>query len=304
MHACGHDCHTAILMAVAEVLAAERANLRGTVRLIFQPAEEGLPDGEVGGAKRMLAEGAFLDPKPDMVCGLHVTSAAPSGAIGYRPGPAHASSDSFRITVEGRQTHGALPWNGVDPIVIGAQIVSALQTIQSRQVNAAEPSVLTVGTFRAGQRNNIIPDRAEMTGTLRTYDEACRGFMQRRVTEIAENIARGMDGKASVTWEPNGYPVVMNDPALTARMLPSLARVTGPERLRQAPRSMASEDFSYFAQQAPGFFFWVGITAPGEDPAQAAPNHSPRFRVDEAGLLTGLRAMLHLVADATDSGAA
>jgi amidohydrolase len=301
MHACGHDCHTAILMAVAEVLAQSRADLRGTVKLIFQPAEENLPRGEIGGAKRMITEGALANPKPDAVFGLHVVSGLPAGTLGYRPGPAHASADEFRITVTGRQTHGARPWAGVDPIVIGAQIVTALQTIQSRQVDVDQPSVLTVGQFHAGTRNNIIPDRAEMNGTLRTYDEARRAYMQRRVTEMAENVAKGMDGAATVHWEPNGYPVTINDPALTERMLPSLARVAGAEGLRLGPRSTAGEDFSYFAQGAPGLFFWVGITSPGVDPRTAPNNHSPRFRVDEAGLLPGLRAMLHLVADFTGS---
>lgn len=301
MHACGHDCHTAILMAVAEVLAAHRDALRGTIKLIFQPAEENLPRGEIGGAKRMLAEGAFADPKPDAVFGLHVIAGMPAGTIAYRPGPAHASSDQFRITVRGRQAHGAMPWEGVDPVVIGAQIVTALQSIQSRQVDVNEPSVLTVGTFQGGARANIVPDRVEMSGTLRTYGDERRRYMMRRVGEVTEAVARGMDGAAEVEWEPNGYPTTVNDPGLTERMAPSLARVTGPQALRQGPRIMASEDFSYFAQAAPGLFFWVGITPPGEDPARVAPNHSPRFRVDEAGLLPGLRAMLHLVADYTGS---
>lgn len=302
MHACGHDCHVAILMAAAEVLAATRAELRGTVKLLFQPAEEGLPNGEIGGARRMLNEGAFDDPKPEAVFGLHVGSARAVGTIGYRPGPAMASSDGFRITVEGRQTHGARPWSGVDPIVIGAQIVTALQTIQSRQVDANDPSVLTIGSFQAGNRGNIIPDRAVMVGTLRTFDEGRRSYMQRRVTEISEGIARGMDGNAIVRWEANGYATVVNDPGLADRMAPSLARVAGAGKLGINPRATASEDFSFFAQRVPGFFFTVGITAPGEDLATAAPNHSPRFRVDEAGLLPGLRAMLHLVADYTGSG--
>ena len=304
MHACGHDAHTAILMASAEVLAGMRQELRGTIKLLFQPAEENLPGGEIGGAKRMIAEGAFADPKPDVVFGLHLVTGLPAGTLGYCPGPAHASADTFRITVSGRQTHGAKPWMGVDPIVIGAQVVSALQTIQSRQLDVNDPSVLTVGTFLAGSRANIIPDRAEMTGTLRTYDEDRRDYMQRRVVEIAENVARGMDGAAEVHWEPNGYPVTSNDPALTERMLPSLARAAGEGRLRLARRSMAAEDFSYFAREAPGLFFWVGITPPGEDPRTAPANHSPLFHVDESGLLPGLRGTLHLVADFTGSAAA
>ncbi len=303
MHACGHDCHTAILMAAAEVLAAHKAQLKGTVKLLFQPAEENLPQGEIGGAKRMLAEGAYAGARPDAVFGLHVVSGLPAGTVGYRPGPAHASADEFSIVVHGRQTHGARPWAGVDPIVIGAQIVSALQTIQSRQVDVDQPSVLTVGTFHGGSRNNIVPDRAEMTGTLRTYDNTRRDYMQRRVKEIAEAIASGMDGRAEVTWQPNGYPVTVNDPALTERMLPSLARAVGEDALRLAPRSTAGEDFSYFAQQAPGLFFWVGVGPRGEDLRTNPTNHSPRFKVEESGLLVGLRATLHLVADFTGSAA-
>ncbi len=302
MHACGHDAHTAILMAAAEVLAGVRNELRGTIKLLFQPAEENLPRGEIGGAKRMIAEGAFTDPKPDVVFGLHLVTGLHAGTLGYRLGPAHASADTFHITVTGRQTHGAMPWRGVDPIVIGAQVVTALQTIQSRQLDVNDPSVLTVGTFHAGSRSNIIPDRAEMTGTLRTYDDDRRTYMQRRVTDIAENVARGMDGTANVNWEPNGYPVTSNDPALTERMLPSLARAAGEGRLRLSQRSMAAEDFSYFAREVPGLFFWVGITPPGDDLRATPPNHSPRFRVDESGLLPGLRGTLHLVADFTGSG--
>jgi amidohydrolase len=304
MHACGHDCHTAILMAAAEALTANRASLRGTVLFVFQPAEENLPKGEVGGAKRMLAEGAFADPKPDLVFGLHMTSSLPAGVLGFRAGPSQASADEFRIVVNGRQTHGARPWAGVDPIVIGAQIVSALQTIQSRQVDVGDPSVLTVGTFQGGTRNNIIPDRVTLTGTLRTYDEQRRSYMQRRVTDLAESVAKGMDGSAEVIWQPNGYPVTVNDTGLAERMAPSLARVAGEAGLRPMPRSMAGEDFSYFSQAAPGLFFNVGATAPGIDPRTAPTNHSPRFRVDDSGLVQGVRALLHLVADATGSGAA
>lgn len=304
MHACGHDCHVAILMAAAEVLAQHRAELRGTAVLLFQPAKEGLPGGEIGGARRMLAEGAFDAPKPDMVFGLHVLTSMTTGQIAYRPGPAHASSDTFRIVVRGRQAHGAMPWDGVDPVVIAGQIVTALQTIQSRQVDVNDPSVLTIGTIHGGARHNIVPDRVEMSGTLRTYDEGRRAFMQRRVTTLAENVAQGMDGAAEVVWEPGGYAALVNDPALADRMAPSLARVTGRDGLRINPRHTASEDFAFLAQRAPGLFFWVGVTPPGQDPARAAPNHSPRFTVDEAGLLVGLRAMLHLVADATGSGVA
>ena len=301
MHACGHDCHTAILMAAAEVLAGARDQLRGTLVLVFQPAEENLPQGEIGGARRMLAEGAFENPKPDVAFGLHVVSGLPSGTIGYCPGPAHASADEFRIIVHGRQTHGARPWAGVDPIVIGAQVITALQTIQSREVNIAEPSVLTVGTFQGGTRNNIIPDQAVLTGTLRTYSTERREMMMRRVSELSGAVAAGMNGSAEVKWWPNGYPPVVNAPPLVDRHLPSLARVVGLDKLRAGTPSMAGDDFAYFAQVVPAFYFWVGITPPDQDPRTAEPNHSPRFRVDEAGMLTGLRGLLHLVADHSGS---
>ena len=301
MHACGHDCHVAILMAAAEILASMKAELRGTVMLVFQPAEENLPRGEIGGAKRMLEEGAFNDPKPDVVVGLHVVSGLHAGTLGYRPGPAQASADEFRIIVHGRQTHGARPWAGVDPIVIGAQIVTALQTIQSRQIDVDDPSVLTVGTFQSGSRSNIVPNNAVMTGTLRTYSEERRKYIIRRVTELSQSVAAGMDGRVDVMWWPNGYPTLVNDQGLADRMASTLARVAGSGRLFVRPRGMAADDFAYFAQIVPGFFFQVGITETDVDPRLAAPNHSPQFRVDESGLLQGLRALLHIVVDYSGS---
>ena len=303
MHACGHDCHTAILMSVAEILAAHKDQLRGMVKLLFQPAEENLPNGEIGGARRMLAEGAFADPRPDVVFGLHMISSLNTGTIAYHPGAAHASSDEFRIEVSGRQTHAAFPWAGLDPILVASEIVTALQSIESRQVDVSEPSVLSVATFHAGNRANIIPDQVVMTGTLRTMSQERREFMKHGVEEITRDVAHGMGTEAKVDWMPNGYPITVNNPALTEQMLPTLARVAGPDRVRLGPPLMATEDFSYFAQQAPGLFFWVGITPPEQDPKRAAPNHSPFFKVDETGLLLGLRGMLHLVADYTGSGA-
>jgi amidohydrolase len=300
MHACGHDCHVAILMAVAEILAQNRTDLRGTVKLLFQPAEEKLPYGEIGGARLMVDQGAMENPKPDAVFGLHVMSAFPVGIIGYRAGAVTASSDGFRLIVTGKQTHGAMPWNGVDPVVVGSQIVSALQTLVSRETDVTKQAVvLSVSTFHAGVRYNIIPDKAEMTGTLRTYDEATRQRIMTRVKEVAGSIASGMNASAEVIWEANGYPPIMADEALVERMAPSLARVAG-DKAQVTERSSAGEDFSYFAQKAPGMFFFVGIASPGVD--KPAPNHSPRFEVDEAGLMTGLRAMLHVVADYTGSG--
>ena len=302
MHACGHDCHVAILMAAAEVLAGMRAELKGAIKLIFQPAEEGLPEGERGGARVMVEEGALADPKPDVVFGLHVSSAMPAGLIGYRPGPTMASSDSFRIIVRGRQTHGAIPWGGVDPIVIGSTIVSTLQTIISRESNiVSDPAVLTVGVFRGGVRRNIVPDTAEMEGTLRTYNPEQRTTIMRRAKEIVEGTAQAMNGKAEIHWSETNYPVLVNNPQLARSLAPVLARVTD-GRAIQIDRVSASEDFSFFANQVPGFFFFVGVSPPGSAPGSQPPNHSPRFRVEEAGLATGLRAMLHLVADQTKSG--
>ena len=301
MHACGHDCHVAILMAVAEVLAKMRKDMRGTFKLIFQPAEEGLPPGQSGGARVMVEQGVMENPKPDAVFGLHVGAGLPVGTLAYRPGVSTSASDGFRIIVRGKQTHGARPWAGVDPLVIGASILTALQTIVSRETDVMrEPTVVTVGAFKGGVRNNIVPDSAEMQGTLRTFSERQRTRAKRRITEIAENIAKGMNGSAEVFFDGTAYPSVVNDAALVERMAPSLARVGAKTILSDMPGT-ASEDFSYFAQVVPGMFFNVGITRTGES---FAPNHSPRFQVDEAGLIYGLRAMLHVVADFTGSGTA
>jgi amidohydrolase len=294
MHACGHDAHTAILMAAAEVFAKLRDKLPGTIKLIFQPAEEGPPIGEQGGAQLMIKEGVLDNPKPEAVFGLHVTSGLNIGTIQYRAGPVMAGAETFRITVKGRQTHGAQPWQGVDPVVIGAQIVLALQTIQSRQVDVTkEPSVLTIGAFNGGNRANIIPDRVEMLGTLRTFDQETRDFIVRRVKETAEAIAQSGGAEATVEWM-GGYIPLVNNVALTQRMVPTLKRVAG---VVEGPRITASEGFSFYAKQVQGLFFHVGITPSGVAPLKAAPNHSPRFQIDEAGLLTGLRSILHVTFD-------
>jgi amidohydrolase len=248
----------------------------------------------------MIKEGALENPKPEVIFGLHVVSGIHSGKIAYRAGATLAGSDTFRITVRGRQTHGARPWAGVDPIVIGAQIILALQTIQSRQVDVTRnPSVLTVAIFNSGNRSNIIPDKAEMEGTLRTYDLEMRDFIMRRVKETAEAVARSGGGDAEVQWISDGYIPTVNNVSLTKRMVPTLQRVAGADNvLETAPRT-AADDFSFFAQQIPGLFFFVGITPPKPNVLEitAAPNHSPRFFVDESGLLTGLRATLHVAFD-------
>ena len=297
MHACGHDGHVAILMGVAEVLASMKDQLPGTVKLLFQPAEEKLPNGEIGGSRRMLTEGAFDAPKPDVVFGLHLMSGGNTGMVGYKAGPITAGSDAFKVDVKGRQTHGSQPWSGVDPIVLASQIVLGFQTIQSRQVNVTkEPSVLSVGTFNAGTRYNIIPDEVKMSGTLRTYDEGMRQFIMQRMGETASMIAQSGGGSAHVHFEADGYAATVNDPALTEKMAPSLQRVPG-ARPEVIQKSTGGEDFSFFAQAVPGLFVFVGATPPGKDASKAEPNHSPRFFMDEASLLIGVRTLSHLTVD-------
>jgi len=297
MHACGHDCHTAILMGVATVLAGLRHQLRGSVKFIFQPAEEMPPHGEDGGAKMMIQEGALQDPTPSAIFGLHVTSRLHVGQLGYRSGPTMASSDRFSITVHGRQTHGAAPWLGVDPIVTSAQVILGLQTVVSRGVDISrEPAVVTVGMIKGGVRENIIPDNVEMRGTIRTFDEGMRDDVHERVTTLAEAVSRGSRAGCTVCIEKN-YPVTVNDPALTGLMVPTLQRVAGDEHVQFVPKVTGSEDFSYFQQLVPGLFFFVGVTRPEIDPAKAPANHSPRFHVDERALILGVRSLAHLVCD-------
>jgi amidohydrolase len=297
MHACGHDAHTAILMGVAEVLAGLRADLRGSVKFIFQPAEELPPEGEEGGAKMMVAQGVMDNPRPAAIFGLHVTSRLALGVIGYRPGPTMASADNLKITIHGRQTHGAMPWLGVDPIVTSAQVILGLQTVVSRQTDLTqEPAVVTIGTIKGGLRENIIPDSVEMRGTIRTFDEAMRDDIHERVTYLAEAISRGSRAGCTVCIQKN-YPVTVNDTALTAAMLPTLQRVAGAGQLQLVPKVMGSEDFSFFQQVVPGLFIFVGVTPDAKATASAAPNHSPRFFVDERCLLTGVRALANLACD-------
>jgi amidohydrolase len=298
MHACGHDAHTAILMGVAEALVAMRQDLPGTVMFIFQPAEEGAPEGEEGGARVMMKEGMFAELKPAAIFGLHVVSAIPSGVIGYRSGPFMAGSDIFRIDVKGRQAHGSRPWAGVDPIVAAAQIVLGLQTIVSRQIDITSlPAVVTVGKFDGGVRNNIIPDSVEMRGTIRTFNPTMRADIMERIEHTAEAIAASSGASATVSFSPNPNPVVHNEAQLTQRVLPSLRKVAGANRVQEIPLQTGAEDFAYFGQQAPSFFFFVGVTPDGPDVAKAATNHSPLFYIDEPAIAVATRALLTVAVD-------
>jgi amidohydrolase len=296
MHACGHDNHVAILMGVAELLAGVRQDLAGSVKFIFQPAEEGAPAGERGGAELMIEQGALENPKVDAIFGLHVFPFE-VGKVVWRAGPLMASGDQFRIVVRGRQTHGAVPWAGIDPIVTASQIVLALQTLVSRSVDLTlTPAVVTVGMIRGGVRNNIVPDSVELIGTIRAFDEATRDSLHSRLKRTAEGIAAAAGARADVSSQ-RGYPVTINDPALTERMIPTLRRTLGANSVIHAQQTTTAEDFSLFQQKVPGMFFFLGVTPKGADPRTVAPNHSPRFFADEGALVPGMRALSNLVVD-------
>ncbi len=305
MHACGHDTHVAILMAAAEVLSGLRSDLPGSVLFIFQPAEEGAPEGEEGGASLMLKEGLFEIYRPEAAFGLHVHYSLHAGDLGYRAGPLMAASDRFRIVVTGRQTHGARPWQGVDPIVTAAAIVTALQTVVSRQIDITEiPAVVTVGAIRGGIRHNIIPDSVEMLGTIRTFEGKQRTDIVERVNRVVQNVAEANGATASFVLGSDGNPVTFNDPALTERALPSLRRAAGGEHVKALPLETGAEDFAFFAQRVPSFYFFVGSTPRDRNPRTAPANHSPLFYVDESALLVGLRAMLYVAVDYLQAPAA
>lgn len=297
MHACGHDTHVAVLMAAASVLAAQRAQLAGTVIFVFQPSEEGRPaDGSAGGAERMLAEDVFGDLEPEVIFGLHAWP-APAGTVTIAPGPFMAGSDKLRITVTGSQTHGAQPHRGVDPIVVSSQIVTALQTIPARQMDAVRsPVIVTIGSIHGGVRYNIIPDRVEMEGTVRYLNPDTREDLYARIRRTATEIAASAGASAEVSIEPNAIPVV-NPAEPTGRAHAALVRALGESAVLTDQPNMVAEDFAYFQQRVPGVFFFYGIRPPDVELADAAPNHSPRFFVHEPAMETALRAMVAVALD-------
>lgn len=292
MHACGHDTHVAMLMGAAEKLVNMKDELNGNVLFIFQPAEEGAPEDEEGGAELMLAEGLFSDAfpgySPERVFGIHVWGGFPTGHVGYRKGPLMASSDSFEITVKGRQTHGSTPWNGVDPIVTSAQIINSAQTIVSRQTNITKaPAVLSFGIVEGGVRNNIIPDDVTLIGTIRNFDMDIRADIHDQLEHTARHVAAANGAEAEVDIDL-GYPVTVNDPELVDEMLPITKTIAGADKVKEVPLVTGAEDFSYYALEIPGMFVFLGVTPQDQDMDEAPSNHSPHFYADEDALRTGV----------------
>ena len=300
MHACGHDTHTAILMGVAEVLSRNRDKIRGTVKFIFQPAEEGPPPGEEGGALLMVKEGVLKDPDVDAIFGLHINSQTPVGVIRYKSGGTMAAAQSFTIQVKGKQSHGSQPWSGVDPILISAKIIDGLQTIISRESNLTnEAAVITVGKIKSGVRYNIIPESAEMLGTIRTLDYGMKDHINQRMMEMVPAIAQAYGGEASIEIR-DATDITFNDPELVSSMLPTLQRVAGDANVQTQKAITGAEDFSYFQREVPGFFFFLGGMTPGNE--EPFPHHTPDFRIDEDGLILGVRALAELSLDYLSKG--
>jgi len=299
MHACGHDSHVAILMGVAEILSGMQKELKGTVKFIFQPAEEGAPKGEEGGAELMVKEGALNNPKVDVIFGLHINAQVEVGKITYRPGGMFAGVGDMKITVKGKSSHGAEPWSSVDPIVVSAQIINNLQTIVSRNVNVTKnAAVVTIGAIHGGNRSNIIPEQVEMLGTVRTLSEADEKLVFERIRQIVTKTAEANGTEATLELPYSShYPVTFNNIALTAKMLPSLQKSTGAKNVVLVPAETGAEDFSFFANEVPGFYFYVGALPKGKDPETSAPHHTPEFYLDESGFITGVNAMVNLVVD-------
>lgn len=299
MHACGHDSHVAMLMGVAELLSKMKAEIPGTVRFIFQPAEEMAPEGETGGAPQMIIEGALDGTNPPTaIFGLHVWPGL-TGSIGYRPGGTLAGANEFTITVKGRQTHAAMPWRGIDPITVSAQILMALQTIPSRQMDITKaPTLVSIGSIHGGVRSNIIPDEVTLNGTIRILDPAMQEDMFNRIRHTAQSIAESAGATAEINIMP-GSPVTYNNLELTRKMAPTLAAAaaTGPGKAYEMPAVMAAEDFSFYGQKIPALFVFLGINKAGVAPQDAAPNHSPKFYVNDDALIVGVKTMSSLALD-------
>jgi amidohydrolase len=303
MHACGHDTHMAILMGVAEVLSANKADLKGTIKFIFQPAEEGVPDGELGGAEQMVIEGVMENPKVDVVFGLHINAQTNVGKITYKPEGTLAAADIFKIKIKGKQTHGAYSFLGVDPIVTGAEIVNVLQTIVSRNVNLTEnAATVSVGIFNAGVRNNIIPEEANLTGTIRTLSIADQDLVHKRIREIAVNIAESAGAVAEVEII-KVCPVTFNDVALTELMLPTLKSVAGDKNVELRKAVLGAEDFAFYNLKAPSLFIFLGGKAINTPDEKAAAHHTPDFFIDESGFTLGVKAMSMLAVEYADKAA-
>ena len=299
MHACGHDSHVAILMGVAEVLSTKQKDLKGTVKFIFQPAEEGAPKGEEGGAELMVKEGALKNPEVDVIFGLHINSQIEAGKITYRPGGMFAGVGDLKITVKGKSSHGADPWSSVDPIVTSAQIINNLQTIISRNVNITRnAAVVTIGAIHGGNRSNIIPEQVEMLGTVRTLSESDEELIFERIRQIVTKTAEANGAEAIVELPYSShYPVTFNNIDLTAKMLPSLKKTAGESNVLLVPAETGAEDFSFFANEVPGLYFYIGGMPKGQDPKTTASHHTPDFYLEESGFILGVNAMVNLVAD-------
>jgi amidohydrolase len=297
MHACGHDTHVAILLSVAEILAGMKNELKGTIKFIFQPAEEGPPEGEEGGAALMVKEGVMDNPKIDVIFGLHIESNIEVGKIQYKSGAFMAASDWFRIKVKGKGTHGSQPWLGIDPIVASAQIIIGLQTIVSRQSELTKaPVVITVGKIQSGVRNNIIPEECIMDGTIRTLDAKMQKDVHEKIKQTVTRIASASDAVAEVSIDTKTL-VTYNDPALVKKMIPSLESATGKENVSEREWVTGAEDFSYFGTKAPAFFLYLGGMPKGNDPQKAPPHHTAEFFIDESGMITGIKVFCNLVID-------
>jgi amidohydrolase len=299
MHACGHDSHMAILMAVAQILSTMKSELHGTVKFIFQPAEEGVEPGQKGGAEEMVKEGVLENPKVDAIFGLHINSQTEVGKITYRPGGTMAGVNDMQIIVKGRSAHGAYPWSSVDPIVVSAEIINNLQTIVSRNVDVTQnPAVVTIGAIKAGNRSNIIPERVEMLGTLRSFTLDDEKLLIERVKQIATKTAEAQGATAEVNIPySNHYPVTFNDVKLTEKMLPSLQHTAGAENVLLRPPVTGAEDFSFYQEKVPGLFFFLGGMPKGQDPLKAPSHHTPDFFIDESGFTLGVKALCNLTLD-------